>query len=35
MAAKALQKDVEARHGLPEEIDPKTRKKRRVKKALS
>ena len=35
MAAKALQKDVEARHGLPEEIDPKTRKKRRVKKARS
>jgi len=33
MAAKALQKDVEVRHGLPEEIDPKTRKKRRLKKA--
>jgi hypothetical protein len=35
MAAKALQKDVEARHGLPDEIDPKTRKKRRVKKVRS
>ncbi|GGL40960.1 MULTISPECIES: DUF4112 domain-containing protein [Caulobacter] len=35
MAAKALQKDVEARHGLPEEIDPKTRKKRRSKKTRS
>ncbi len=33
MAAKALQKDIEARHGLPGEIDPKTRKKRKVKKA--
>ena len=33
MAAKALQKDIETRHGLPDEIDPKTRKKRRVKKA--
>ena len=33
MAAKALQKDIEGRHGLPEEIDPKTRKKFRVKKA--
>jgi hypothetical protein len=33
MAAKALQKDIESRHGLPDEIDPKTRKKRRVKKA--
>ena len=33
MAAKALQKDIETRHGLPDEIDAKTRKKRRVKKA--
>jgi hypothetical protein len=33
MAAKALQKDIESRHGLPEEIDAKTRKKRKVKKA--
>ena len=33
MAAKALQKDIEARHGLPDEIDEKTRKKRKVKKA--
>jgi hypothetical protein len=33
MAAKALQKDIESRHGLPDEIDPKTRQKRRVKKA--
>jgi hypothetical protein len=33
MAAKALQKDIESRHGLPDEIDAKTRKKRRVKKA--
>lgn len=32
MAAKALQKDIEARHGLPDEIDAKTRKTRRVKK---
>lgn len=32
MAAKALQKDIESRHGLPDEIDAKTRKKRRVKK---
>jgi hypothetical protein len=31
MAAKALQKDIEAKHGLPDEIDAKTRKKRRVK----
>jgi len=31
MAAKALQKDIEARHGLPDDIDAKTRKKRRVK----
>ena len=31
MAAKALQKDIEARHGLPDDIDTKTRKKRRVK----
>jgi hypothetical protein len=28
MAAKALQKDIESRHGLPDEIDAKTRKKR-------
>jgi hypothetical protein len=35
MAAKALQKDIESRHGLPDEIDAKTRKKRRVKKARS
>jgi hypothetical protein len=33
MAAKALQKDIESRHGLPDEIDAKTRKKRRVKTA--
>jgi hypothetical protein len=33
MAAKALQKDIESKHGLPDEIDPKTRKKRRVKTA--
>jgi|SRR6478752_472359 len=33
MAAKALQKDIESRHGLPDEIDVKTRKKRRVKTA--
>ena len=33
MAAKALQKDIESKHGLPAEIDPKTRKKIRVKKA--
>lgn len=33
MAAKALQKDIESRHGLPDEIDPKTRKARRLKKA--
>lgn len=33
MAAKALQKDIEAKHGLPDEIDPKTRQKRKVKKA--
>jgi hypothetical protein len=33
MAAKALQKDIESRHGLPDEIDAKTRKKRRLKKA--
>ncbi len=33
MAAKALQKDIESRHGLPGEIDPKTRKKRKIKKA--
>jgi hypothetical protein len=33
MAAKALQKDIEAKHGLPDEIDPKTRKKARIKKA--
>lgn len=33
MAAKALQKDIESRHGLPDEIDAKTRKKRKVKKA--
>jgi len=32
MAAKALQKDIESRHGLPDEIDAKTRKKRKVKK---
>jgi hypothetical protein len=32
MAAKALQKDIESKHGLPDEIDSKTRKKRRVKK---
>jgi len=31
MAAKALQKDIEARHGLPDEIDARTRKKRKVK----
>ena len=33
MAAKALQKDIESKHGLPDEIDAKTRKKRRMKKA--
>ena len=33
MAAKALQKDIESKHGLPDEIDPKTRKKVRMKKA--
>ena len=33
MAAKALQKDIESKHGLPDEIDAKTRKKRKVKKA--
>lgn len=33
MAAKALQKDIESRHGLPDEIDVKTRKKRRMKTA--
>jgi hypothetical protein len=33
MAAKALQKDIESRHGLPDEIDGKTRKTRKVKKA--
>ena len=33
MAAKALQKDIESRHGLPDEIDAKTRKKRKVKTA--
>jgi len=33
MAAKALQKDIESKHGLPDEIDAKTRKKRRVKTA--
>ena len=33
MAAKALQKDIEARHGLPDEIDAKTRRKRRAQKA--
>lgn len=33
MAAKALQKDIEARHGLPDDIDAKTRKARRVKKS--
>ncbi|MBI1685784.1 DUF4112 domain-containing protein [Caulobacter hibisci] len=27
MAAKALQKDIEARHGLPDDVDPKRRKK--------
>ncbi|WP_165189200.1 DUF4112 domain-containing protein [Caulobacter soli] len=32
MAAKALQKDIESKHGLPDEIDAKTRKKRKVKK---
>ncbi|CAN5418960.1 DUF4112 domain-containing protein [soil metagenome] len=31
MAAKALQKDIEAKHGLPDDIDLKTRKKRKVK----
>ena len=31
MAAKALQKDIEGRHGLPDDIDAKTRKTRRVK----
>ena len=31
MAAKALQKDIESKHGLPHDIDPKTRHKRRVK----
>jgi hypothetical protein len=29
LAAKALQKDIESKHGLPDEIDAKTRKKRR------
>jgi hypothetical protein len=33
MAAKALQKDIESKHGLPDDIDAKTRKKRRVAKA--
>jgi hypothetical protein len=33
MAAKALQKDIESRHGLPAEIDATTRKKRKAKKA--
>jgi hypothetical protein len=28
MAAKALQKDIEARHGLPEDVDLKRRKKK-------
>ncbi|SFK73561.1 DUF4112 domain-containing protein [Caulobacter sp. UNC279MFTsu5.1] len=32
MAAKALQKDIEAKHGLPDEIDARTRKKKRVRK---
>jgi hypothetical protein len=32
MAAKALQKDIETKHGLPGDVDPKTRQKRRVKK---
>jgi len=31
MAAKALQKDIESKHGLPHDIDPKTRHKRKVK----
>ena len=31
MAAKALQKDIESRHGLPDEIEAKTRKKRWMK----
>ena len=31
MAAKALQRDIEARHGLPDEIDATTRKKRWMK----
>ena len=31
MAAKALQKDIESKHGLPDDIDIKTRKKRKVK----
>jgi hypothetical protein len=29
MAAKALQRDIEARHGLPEEVELKRRKKKR------
>jgi len=33
MAARALQKDIESKHGLPDEIDARTRQKRRVKKA--
>ncbi|MBO9708750.1 MAG: DUF4112 domain-containing protein [Caulobacter sp.] len=33
MAAKALQRDIEKRHGLPDEIDPKTRKARKPPKA--
>ena len=32
LAAKALQKDIESKHGLPDEIDAKTRKKRWAKK---
>ena len=35
LAAKALQKDIESKHGLPEEIDAKTRKKRYMKKGRS
>ncbi|MFZ0269424.1 DUF4112 domain-containing protein [Caulobacter sp.] len=33
LAAKALQKDIESKHGLPDDIDAQTRKTRRVKKA--
>lgn len=33
MAAKALQRDIEARHGLPDDVDAKTRKKPQVKTA--